>query len=621
MMPKCSSARVCCGLILAALSSITVRAGEASLSEAAAMLTPSNYIRHIQYLADDQREGRYPGTAGMHDATEYIAGQFRAAGLSPGGPDGTYFQPFDLDALKKLDSDRATLAILGDQQSWRYGDDFVTFPFSAVRAAEGQLAFAGFGIEAPDHEYDDYAGFDAKGKVLLVLRGEPKSEDDDARFGGKTASVHATFVRKARVADEHGAVALLVVNAPGRDPEDDALYSWSTRDARTSYRVPMLHISRDTANALLAKANMPDLATLAGRLESDRASLSADMGDLRVRVDPGVSTTQTRNVIAVLEGATAPDEYIVVGAHHDHVGVSRPRNNRSGGDQIHNGADDNASGTSGVIELARVFAAGPRPRRSMIFMTFSAEELGLIGSHYYADHPSVPIDSIRAMVNFDMIGRYSQHKLEIFGGPTAPEFGPLLDKYAKKFGIDFKGRGPENPLFLRSDQASFYNKGIPVLFMFSGLHDDYHLPGDDWELIDADGAAKLLHFAHGVLWDLANMTTGPTLVTESPADESEASADAHPAPSMPRVRLGVRPDQSDEPGMLIASVSADGPAARAGMKAGDRVIRIGGKELQSMGDYFGLARDFKPGDECDVVVVRDGNEVTLKVRFDAPQSE
>ncbi|RMF79813.1 MAG: M28 family peptidase, partial [Planctomycetota bacterium] len=510
----------CFLVVLSAASAPTAQAGKASLREAAAMLTAGNYIRHVQYLADDRRGGRLPGTPGMRDAAEYIAEQFREAGLAPGGPDGSFFQTFELDALKKLDKDRATFALADGSRRWRYGEDFVTFPFSAVGAGEGPLAFAGFGIEAPDHDYDDYAGFDAKGKVLLVLRGEPKSEDENAKFGGKNASLYATFVRKARVAAEHGAVALLVVNTPGHEPKEDKLYSWSRRDARTSYRLPMLHVSRTTADELLAQAGMPDLATLAQQLESERRSLSTDMGSLRVRVETGLSTTTARNVIGVLEGRSAPDEYLVIGAHHDHVGVTRPRNDRGAGEQIHNGADDNASGTAGVIELARVFAAGPRPRRSIIFMTFSAEELGLLGSQYYAEHPTVPIESIRAMLNFDMIGRVGQHKLQIFGVPTAREFAPLLEKYGRRFGVEYEPQGPDHPLFSRSDHASFYDKGVPVLFMFTGLHGDYHLPGDDWELIDARGAATLLRFAHAIVWDLANMRKGPTLVTEA---ESEAS--------------------------------------------------------------------------------------------------
>ncbi len=596
-------------------------------------LTATRYLKHVQYLADDDRAGRKPGTEGIEAAAAYIAGQFEAAGLKPAGVAESWFQSFPVASIKQLKEADAVVRSTPPAGSWKLHEDFVPFPFTATGEVSGPLAFAGYGIEAAEYQYDDYADFDATGKVLLIFRHEPKSEDSEASFGGASPSAHALFVRKARTAARHGAVGLLVVNPPNRYPDGDELYPWSAGEARSSYALPMVHITQQAADALLKQAHMPGVAVLQAELDEGRESLSTDLAGVQVTINPGVAPVATRNVIGLLPGTDKADEFVVVGAHYDHVGTQRSRRG-GGGPQVHNGADDNASGTAGVIELAHQIAAGPRPRRSMIFMAFSAEESGLLGSEWFCDHPTVPIDKIRAMINFDMIGRLSQDKLTIFGIATGAEFQEMVTAAAEPLDLKYEAPLSTGGIFTRSDHYNFFRKGVPVLFPFTGLHENYHRPGDDWELIDAEGATRLLRFAHGLLLEMANLEDGPTYVDpdarDEPADERDrvhappGDADA-PRVEVPRltVRLGVAPDMTGKgDGMLINTVYPGSAAEKAGMKKGDRIIRIASTEIVTPRDYMAAVAGFSPGDETEITVQRgDQQEVVLKVRFDAPTEE
>ena len=321
--------------------------------------------------------------------------------------------------------------------------------------------------------------------------------------------------------------------------------------------------------------------------------------------------TTLKNVIGILPG-TGPlaHEYLVIGGHYDHLGNVPPRRMPHLGDfdpadaRIHNGADDNASGTAGVMELARLFAAGPEPRRSLVFMGFTGEEIGLLGSAHFANNPTVPLDDIVAMINLDMIGRLDGRPVEIWGTGSAKEFGALVDKHAHSF----PGLEVNNITEMRhdSDHASFYRKDIPVIFAFSGMHQDYHRPSDDCDKIDYDGTVGILRFIGAVADDIIQADTRPTF--------QKAPTRSRSGRFGLKVRMGFRPEgfgTSDQPGVGVLEVTDDQPAQKAGMKAGDRIIAIAGKPVKDMMDYMKVLQPFSPGDRIEVTVRRDDRDLTL----------
>lgn len=597
-----------------------------------------DYLAHIKYLASDELAGRQPGTEGIEQAADYIAARFAEYGLKPAGVDGTWFQPFTVTRGKKIVAEDAVLAVEGMDRTWRVERDWIPLPFTSMEDVRGPLAFAGYGISAAEHAYDDYAGFDADGKVLLILRYEPRADAVEAEFGGETPSAYALFATKARVAYQEGAKALLIVNPPMREGlEEDELYPFDEQLSQQTLEVPLVHVSREVAEALLKRAGMPGLRALQEKLETERKSLSQDM-DLQVRLKTGVRPNRftTRNVMGLLPGTGETDETIVVGAHYDHLGKVPNFRSPEKGPEIHNGADDNASGTAGVLEMARVLAKEDDLRRDVMFVAFSAEEMGLLGSKHYSAHPTVRMADIKAMVNFDMIGRLSQDRLMVFGVPSGEEFPMIVHPAAERFGIDFEAA---QGMTGASDHAEFYRAEIPYLFPITGLHEQYHHPDDDWQLIDADGAVRLLGMFHQIVRQLAEMESGPTFQSQDhvpprgfdkkpggkdeegaarPADAAGPGADMG-RPQRPKVRFGIIPDHAntDKPGMVVDTVMEGGAAKAAGMQDDDRIIRIADFEIKDIYGYMRALGSFKAGDEVDVVVVRDGAEMKLKVKLEA----
>lgn len=632
-----------------------------ALAGDAALFPAERYIEHLRFLASDALEGRRPGTPGIEEAATYISYQFMMAGLQPAGTNGTYYQPFDVRGGKRLNRGDASLSFEGVEGDWQIGRDWIPMPFGGVGDASGPIAFAGFGIEytpeppstqpesqpaTPELPYNDYGSFDATGKVLMIFRHEPRAKDPQAKFGGKEPSGKSLFVNKTNLAADKGAKALLIVNPPDWDanadgkPDEDELYAWSDAE-RSTYRLPIVHISQTLAEKLLAKGGMADLRTLLGRLENARKPLAADLVGVNAAIKTGVRHIEARNVIALLEGSERPDEYIVVGAHYDHLGNVASGMGENREKQIHNGADDNASGTCGVLELARVIAAGPRPKRSILFMTFSAEEMGLLGSAHYVKQPTVELSKIKAMINLDMIGRLGQDELEIYGIPSAKEFPDLVAGLAKEHGVNYKAPKNNDRFFGASDHASFFYKGIPVLFAFTGTHPQYHKPDDDWERIDAEGATKLLGMFHGVVTQVANMERGPSTPSveeqratgteetlKSPAQRADdatrqraqaTSQSGDSEPRRPRIRLGFMPSYDDPgPGALVERLVPGGAAEKAGMKKGDRIMKIGAKDVADFNAYMDAMKDVQAGDEIEVVVKRDNESVTLKIKASTP---
>ena len=585
-----------------------VRVAKPTSSAPISVTDANRYLSHIALLAHDELGGRGTGSDGIDIAAGYIAGQFAAAGLEPGGPNGTYFQEFSVSSRAKI-KDETELTFSGTDAKAARGDDFTPFGFSAQGTFEGDLAYVGYGIVNPDKSHDDYAGVDVTGRTVLMLRREPKSWSDE---GGTD---HARFDNKVKLAKEKGAVAVLVANQdPGEDGIDGLMRFRSSGD---DYGLPALHIKRALADTLLAAGGLDSLTDLQRKADEEGKTASAPLRDVRVAgtVAYGQDEELARNVIGVLPG-TGPnaDEYVVIGGHYDHLGTTR--------NGINNGADDNASGTAGVIELGRAFDQVPHRNRSIIFMAFSGEERGLLGSRHYVSEPTVDLGKVVAMINMDMIGRLTLNEnanmLAIQGLGTGDSFQRIVDRRAQEAGIPFlpdaSAKGP-------SDHSSFYDGGVPALFFFTGVHSDYHQPGDDTEKINAEGAVKIVNLVYQIASDLVADDPAPQFAeVNERAEIFRGDAPGRGPGGRGGVVMGIMPDMQDEseaPGWRVAQVTNGGGADKAGMLAGDRILTIDGQAINDFADYRQVTRDKKPGDSVDIVVRRGGDKLTLKVELSA----
>jgi len=551
-------------------------------------------------LANDELGGRGTGSHGIDLAAGYIAGQFASAGLLPGGPNGTYFQDFDV-VVGGTPGKKTSLRVDGLEKTIVVDKDFRPFDFSTTGAFDGELAFVGYGITAPDENYDDYAGLDVEGKVALMIRREPEFLSPD---GGP--SRHATFESKIKLASKHGAIAVLIANDTRGDREDRLRLF---RPRGVVYGLPAVHVKKELANILLHRSGRPAIEKLQAQIEGKKKPISFMLTGVTMHgiIDAELETVVARNVIGLLPGnGPASDHCVVIGGHYDHLGTR--------GGEVYNGADDNASGTAGVIELARQFARVSYRNRSMLFMSFSGEEMGLLGSRYYVAHPTVALEKISAMLNMDMIGKLKQNgngkRLIVQGLGTGSSFKRIVEKNAAAASLTFEpddsARGP-------SDHASFYEGGIPSLFFFTGVHEDYHQPGDDTEKVDFDGAAHILELVYSVANDLVNAEAPPVFAKV----DKRAVIRRGPGGGPPRVVMGIMPDMEDsgQGGWRVAEVFPQSGAAKAGMKSGDRILKIDGKKISGFRDYRKITKDKKPGDVIVVTVRRGDRQLDLSVEL------
>ncbi len=380
------------------------------------------------------------------------------------------------------------------------------------------VVFAGYGITAQDKDlkldYDDYKDRDVKGKAVLILRQEPQMDRADSPFAGKEMTSYATLRHKARNAADHGAAAVLMVNntASLKDGKD-ALLEFNTTDGDGT-GIPFLMITRALADRLLQAAGAPGVAELEKTIDADLKTQTQDLKGWTLSAEVKIEKTpfQIKNVIGVLDGnGPLAQETIVVGAHYDHVGYGGPGSLAPGVHAIHNGADDNASGTAMVMEMARRLArrGEPLPRR-IVFIAFSGEERGLLGSKYYVEHPLFPLDKTVAMFNFDMVGRLNtKHELIVYGAPTLEGLDALVTDLARSQDLKAKIVPDTSSEFNASDHAWFYRKEIPVFFAFTGTHPDYHRPTDDTERINFEGMTRIANLSELLLLDMARRPERP----------------------------------------------------------------------------------------------------------------
>jgi hypothetical protein len=581
---------------------------------ASATLDPKVYLDEIKYLASPALRGRATGSPELEQAAAWLAGKYREAGVPPASPAG-YLLPFAVTTSGTLGTgNRFQFTENGASSTLRFPADFVPFQFSSSTRVDAPVVFAGYGITAPEYHYDDYAGMDVKGKIVLVLRHEPQEMDEHSVFAGKQLTTHAQFTSKASNAKMHGAAAVILVNDLANHPgEPDDLARFGNADGPEDAGIGFVQVKEASIDGWFRDAGKSLPAIEAG-IDKDLQPESF-VFPAALRVDAAIDIRRevktVHNVAAYLPGES--NEYVIIGAHYDHLGLGERFSmapDLKGA--IHPGADDNASGTAGVIDLARWFAAQPKHKRGILFLNFAGEEMGLLGSEDYASNPVLPLDKAAVMINMDMIGRVRNAKLYIGGSETGSGMRAMLDRVTPQSGlkIDFS----DTSGYGSSDHTSFTAKQVPVLFFFSGLHSDYHKPSDTWDKIDAPGAVKVLQLVAQIAAELQDAPERPRFVRVAPAHGEGAGPLSSSSGSGYGPYFGSIPDFGEGvTGVKFADVREGSPASKAGFKAGDVLVEFDGKPIQNLYDFTYALQAKKPGDEVVVKVMRDGAPVAAKV--------
>jgi hypothetical protein len=570
----------------------------------------------VKALSDDALEGRESGAPGCDAAAEMIAAEFTRLGLRPAGDEGTFFQKFTIPRGMKVLPSTSLSAIdaEGKETKFRLADEFVPVDVSGPGDVTAGVVFAGYGVRAPEHGYDDYEGLDVKGKVVVVLRRAPAHEDRDSPFSQSgTLEKHAAFQVKAELAAELGAVALVIVNDPATSGTDKDKDDLKAPGGGTTGKLPVVQVVWRGAGKRLGDALGLSLSKRQGQIDGKRTPKSEALAGVRLHVHCALEADvrRVRNVAALLvpsarasvtgEGAAAPaepKETLVLGAHYDHVGRGRFGSLANANGKIHNGADDNASGTAALLEVAgRLVEHRGEITRRALFLSFSGEELGLLGSKHYVEAPLVPLADTVAMINLDMVGRLDQ-RLYVGGTGTSPAWPETIERLAKE---SFKtpirmwpgGKAP-------SDHESFYGRGVPVLFFFTGLHGDYHRPSDDWNTLNYEGHARIARFVATVALDVLARPQRPVF-TKCDAGGFEVGP-----------YLGIAVDPRAD-GVFVAHVDEKSPARRAGAKEGDRIVAWNGAPIADANAWNEMLSKSKPNEKVEVTVERKGKKVKLAV--------
>ena len=569
-----------------------------------------HYLEDIKALTSPAMEGRGDGTKGLTLAAQLIENRLKKLGLKPAGT-SSYLQPFTVVTGARLRSgNRFTVQTTGHSKSeLQSNQDFVPFSFSSSGSASGALVFAGYGASANEFQYDDYGALDVKDKIVVVLRYEP------AGFAAKTGhhglTQHSQLVTKAINARNHGAKAIVLINGKLGEGEEDLLTRFGSVSGPEDAGILFVHVKNAVAESWFQAAGK-SLADVQNQINTSSKPASFSFPEnLRASLNVNIESTRAtvNNVLAYLPGRT--DEYIIIGAHYDHLG----RGNfdslaPSEIGQIHPGADDNASGTAGLLELARLLAPQKGQfQRGILFSAFAGEELGLLGSAEWVKAPTLPLDKAVAMLNMDMIGRIREDKVYVGGVGTGSSFKMLLEDAQSKSGLklEYSAGG-----YAASDHTSFVSKHIPVLFFFSGLHSDYHKPSDTWEKINASAAARLLELISDVGLQLANASTPPTFVAVVEDKPVGGTGGGGYGPY-----FGSIPDFGQvERGVRFSDVRPGSPAAKAGLKAGDTLVQFNDKPIKNLYDFTDALRRSKVGDVVQVKVLRDGQELTASVKLE-----
>ncbi|MCG2612986.1 M28 family peptidase [Terrimonas sp. NA20] len=526
-------------------------AGSAQKLKKTDKLIIANLQTHISYLADDKLEGRRAGSPGEKLAMEYIAAQFKNLGLSPKGSDG-FFQPFEIQEGKQI-KEGTMFSVNGVALAKE--KDFFPFSFSALKSIEGAPAIAL--QEAGEPWFVDLK------EILIENQNNPHFDLNE-------------YIRNnSRKAADRGATAVIIYNTSSTDDK----LSFNAKDKSPLAPVPVVYVKGDAAKKFFNDAT----ATL----------------NIKLKVDIGEKNRTGHNVAAYLDNGAAST--VVLGAHFDHLGYGEDNNSmlRTGEKLIHNGADDNASGTAAMLELARILKSSKDKSSNYLFLAFSGEELGLFGSKYYTENPTIDLKSVNYMINMDMVGRLndSTKMLTVGGYGTSPEWSGVINPQDKKlqFGIkiDSSGSGP-------SDHTSFYRKDIPVLFFFTGQHKDYHRPTDDADRINYTGELYVINYIESII---SKLNKQKTKLAFTKTRETQVSTSSF------KVTMGIMPDYTyPGEGVRADGVTEGRPAAKAGLKTGDVIIQLGSHKVNSVETYMQALNSFNKGEKAKVKYKR-GNQV------------
>jgi len=566
-------------------------------------VTVKELQEHIKYLSSDSLKGRLTGTPGDSLSAEYIKGKLLSYGLIPLSGDG--LQRYKV--TKRVVAGKSnSLSVNG--VAYTLDKDFMPLAFSSNTGIESEVVFAGYGfnINSDSIKWNDYADLDVKGKWVMVLRGDPEPENNKSPFIDFSSDRD-----KALVAKDMGAAGVLMVSGPVFDPQD-AFEALNLEGY--SVDIPVLRIKKEVADKILLKSNNT-IAALEKKLNDSRKPFSfSEKASVNGKAEIVRELANTRNVVMLLPGEDPQlkDEYIILGAHFDHLGMGGPGSGSRALDTIgiHHGADDNASGVAMMLELAEKFAKTKGShKRSILCLSFSGEEEGLLGSKHFVDDPGINLSKVNAMINMDMVGRLNEtNNLEIGGVGTATGLKGLVyansDTSVIKLTLSEEGYGP-------SDHSSFYGRNIPVLFYFTGAHMDYHTPTDTWEKINFKGMVEISDLVFNVAKELALET--PMLKFKEAGPKTEANR----YPRRKGVTLGIMPDFAGviKNGLRADFVTPGKPAALGGMQKGDIITFINGLPVNNIQDYMFRMGQLKHGQTISVEVLRNDKKVVLVIQL------
>lgn len=515
-----------------------------------------NIRTHLSFLADDKLEGRRTGTRGEELASQYILQQFEKNGLTPKGDNGTYLQPFEINEGRQI---LPTSYFIIDGEHLKAEKDFFPFSWSVNGNIEA--------VASPSlHE--------SGGAWFWDLKDVLQENETNPHF-----DVMTVIRSKEKEAAQKGAIALIIYNSGTKE----AGIKYDGKDRSAPSAIPVIWLQK--------------------RIAEKMAKDPSQMADIKCKMEQGDKIRKGYNVVGYIHNNAATT--IILGAHFDHLGFGEDHNSRSTElPAIHNGADDNASGTAALIELSRLLKKDGNKNSNYLFVAFSGEELGLYGSKYYTEHPTISLTEVNYMINMDMVGRYndSSKAITIGGIGTSPSWGNLLSEKKPPFGIkvDSSGTGP-------SDHTSFYRKDIPVLFFFTGLHSDYHKPSDDFDKINFEGELMIVKYIARLINRSSN--TPKLVFTKTKEQQTTTSARF-------TVSMGIMPDYTFSGGGVKVDGVSDGRAAqKAGLKTGDVVIKLGDFSISSVENYMQALSKFKKGDATKVKVKRGTEELEFDLVF------
>ena len=567
-------------------------------------ISENDIVKHIRFLSDDKRAGRYPGTRGSKDVIAYLINQLKSYGVQPAGEGSSFKQTFSiLDSVK-----------IGRNNSLKINDrplniekDYIPLWFSGNSSVSAEVVFAGYGINLITDSlvWNDYKDLNVDGKWVMVMRHSPERENPHSVY-----APHSDLHKKMIEARDRGAVGIIFIS----QVEDSTLIPFKYIPGYSKSGIPAIQINNEVADDILNSIGS-SRKIIQDKMNNNLKPESFKISDIKISANVELKNIYSRaaNVIGkiVSRNHKYRDEYIVIGAHFDHLGYGgagsgslKPDTNA-----IHNGANDNASGTAGLLELAHKLQNNRQLlKRSVLLIGFDAEEKGLLGSKYFIQNPTVEKSNIVTMINMDMIGKMKDSTVVIGGVGTSPIFEKILDSLSMDSGLKFEfdqaGYGP-------SDHASFYSEDIPVLFFFTGDYDNnYHLPEDDWQSINLKGERQILSVIHDLVIDISRQDLRPSFTLAGPKKQQTQRNNN-------KVKLGIIPHYGGTiDGLKIDKIyDPNGPAARAGIRSGDIIKSIDKKPVKDIYEYMKRIKDFKKGQSVTIDIKRDGRIIMLTIRF------